>query len=139
MGKSMTIGAISVVVLACVCVTQAEGAPGDLNCDTTVNGLDVSAFVLALIDPSGYEAAYPCGAGSSDLDCGEETDTDDIPLFVDCVLGGVCDPCGVVIETVIVGNPGNPGEQSRIQNGDHTFYGGVAYTYSIGKYEVTAG
>jgi formylglycine-generating enzyme required for sulfatase activity len=45
----------------------------------------------------------------------------------------------VTIETVAVGNPGNPGEQSRIPSGDQTFYGGVAYTYAIGKYEVTAG
>jgi formylglycine-generating enzyme required for sulfatase activity len=45
----------------------------------------------------------------------------------------------VVIETVSVGNPGNAGEQSRIQNGDATFYGGVAYTFWIGKFEVTAG
>jgi formylglycine-generating enzyme required for sulfatase activity len=45
----------------------------------------------------------------------------------------------VVIETAPVGNPGNPGEQSRLANSDPTFYGGVAYTFSIGKYEVTAG
>jgi hypothetical protein len=53
---------------------------------------------------------------------------------------GASDPrAGETIETVAVGNPGNPGEQSRIPSGDQTFYGGVAYTYAIGKYEVTAG
>jgi formylglycine-generating enzyme required for sulfatase activity len=45
----------------------------------------------------------------------------------------------VAIEIVVVGNPGNPGEQSRLPSGDPTFYGGVAYTYAIGVYEVTAG
>ena len=43
------------------------------------------------------------------------------------------------LETVIVGNAGNVGEQSLIANGDTTYYGGVGYTYDIGKYEVTAG
>ena len=37
----------------------------------------------------------------------------------------------VVIDTVPVGNPGNAA--------DTTGYGSVAYSYSIGKYEVTAG
>jgi sulfatase modifying factor 1 len=45
----------------------------------------------------------------------------------------------VAMETVAVGNPGNPGEQSRLSNSDPSFYGGVAYTFWIGKYEVTAG
>jgi formylglycine-generating enzyme required for sulfatase activity len=39
----------------------------------------------------------------------------------------------VHIETVLVGNPGNPDDI----HGDG--YGGVGYTYAIGKYEVTAG
>lgn len=44
----------------------------------------------------------------------------------------------ISIETVTIGNPGNPGEQSRLQHADPTFYGGVEHTYRIGKYEVTA-
>jgi formylglycine-generating enzyme required for sulfatase activity len=58
------------------------------------------------------------------------------------VLGGVFVAqarAQVVIETVPVGNSGNPGEQSRLAQGDPTFYGGVAYTFWIGKFEVTAG
>jgi formylglycine-generating enzyme required for sulfatase activity len=67
-----------------------------------------------------------------------------IPVVISGVLGGVLTLVGaavasVAIETVTVGNPGNPGEQSRLPQGDPTFYGGVAYTYAIGKYEVTAG
>jgi formylglycine-generating enzyme required for sulfatase activity len=60
------------------------------------------------------------------------------------VLVGVCAARAagaqpVAIETVPVGNPGNPGEQSRIASGDPTFYGGVAYRYGIATHEVTAG
>jgi formylglycine-generating enzyme required for sulfatase activity len=57
----------------------------------------------------------------------------DISHFVDCVLTGNCDHCPVVIDTVTVGNSGNPDDT----HGDG--YGGVDYTYNIGKYEVTAG
>ncbi len=42
------------------------------------------------------------------------------------------DTC-VVIDTVTVGNAGNVGDTH------HSGYGDVAYTYNIGKYEVTAG
>jgi formylglycine-generating enzyme required for sulfatase activity len=45
----------------------------------------------------------------------------------------------VVIETVIVDNPGNPGEQSRLPNSDPTFYGAVAHTFWMGRFEVTTG
>ncbi len=40
----------------------------------------------------------------------------------------------VVIETVVVGNPGNAGD-ARLQGN----FGAVAYVYAIGKYEVTVG
>jgi hypothetical protein len=33
---------------------------GDLNCDGMLNGYDIDAFVLALTNPAGYQAAYPC-------------------------------------------------------------------------------
>jgi len=42
------------------------------------------------------------------------------------------------LQFVTVGNPGNPGEQSRLAAyGDTTYYGSVADPYLIGKYEVT--
>jgi sulfatase modifying factor 1 len=44
----------------------------------------------------------------------------------------------VTIDLVPVGNPGNTADTYRMQDGT-TGYGSVAYTYSIGKYEVTAG
>jgi hypothetical protein len=41
-------------------------------------------------------------------------------------------------DTVSVGNPGNPGD-TRYPSGGVPSFGGVDYTYNIGKYEVTAG
>jgi formylglycine-generating enzyme required for sulfatase activity len=84
------------VVIAATGLAQAQVSPGDMNCDGTVNALDV-------------------------------------PLFVECVLTGNCNHCGVVIDTVTVGNPGNADDPLI------GLYGGVGYTYNIGKYEVTAG
>jgi len=96
MRKCMTIAAVAAVIFAGISGAQAQVSPGDMNCDGTVDGLD-------------------------------------IPLFVDCVLNGNCDHCGVVIDTITAGNPGNAND--TLSDG----YGGVAYTYNIGKYEVTAG
>jgi formylglycine-generating enzyme len=44
----------------------------------------------------------------------------------------------VIIETVPVGIPGNPGD-TRYSGGGVPSFGGVGYTYNIGKYEVTTG
>jgi len=41
------------------------------------------------------------------------------------------------IDFVNIGNAGNAGEQSALEDGDTTCYGGVSYNYRIGKYEVT--
>jgi formylglycine-generating enzyme required for sulfatase activity len=77
------------------------------------------------------------GVGCGPFDCDSDLDVDVVD-FAGFQIDFGSSP-QVVIETVTVGNPGNPGEQSRIPNGDHNSYGGVAYTYSIGTYEVTAG
>jgi formylglycine-generating enzyme required for sulfatase activity len=45
----------------------------------------------------------------------------------------------LVIETVPVGNPGNPGDRRPMTRDGTTGYGRVDYVYNIGKYEVTAG
>jgi formylglycine-generating enzyme required for sulfatase activity len=44
----------------------------------------------------------------------------------------------IVIDTVPVGNPGNAGD-TRYPSGGVSSFGGVAYAYNIGKYEVTTG
>ena len=43
---------------------------------------------------------------------------------------------GITIETVPVGNPGNAPD-AEVMNDGTTGYGGVAYTYNVGKYEVS--
>ena len=57
-----------------------------------------------------------------------------LALMVDIAAPGTDARAVVSIETVTVGNPGNPGESQF----DGTF-GGVDYVYRIGKYEITAG
>lgn len=56
---------------------------GNLNCDDAIDGRDVSAFVLALVDPAGYAAAYPaCHRTLADCNGDGLVDTADIAPFV---------------------------------------------------------
>ncbi|MHC4063105.1 MAG: formylglycine-generating enzyme family protein [Planctomycetota bacterium] len=84
-------------------------------CDNTPPGMAVDAEGRPL--------------GDIDKDC--DTDLEDYALFQQGFTGPLA-PL-VVIVTAPVGNPGNADDT----HGDG--YGGVAYTYNIGKYEVTAG
>ncbi|UCC32506.1 MAG: hypothetical protein JSU86_09525 [Phycisphaerales bacterium] len=59
-------------------------------------------------------------------------------LVVACILiCGVTARAEVVIERVVVGDPGNTPDDEVMSTDGTTGYGGVAYTYNIGKYEVT--
>ncbi|TWT41671.1 Endo-1,4-beta-xylanase Z precursor [Phycisphaerae bacterium RAS1] len=61
---------------------------GDLNCDGDVNILDVNAFVLALIDAAGYEAAFPlCDRSLADTNLDGEVNVLDINAFVELIAG----------------------------------------------------
>jgi len=63
--------------------------PGDLNCDGVVDAADVGAFVMALIDPTGYPAAFPgCPWLGADLNNDGAVDFEDINPFVE-VLSAV--------------------------------------------------
>jgi hypothetical protein len=62
---------------------QVMVGPGDLNCDGTVNGADIDAFVLALTDPAGYAAAYPaCDIKNGDCNSDGTINGLDIDPFV---------------------------------------------------------
>jgi len=62
-------------------------ATGDMNCDCHVNGLDVQAFVLALLDPTGYATAHPgCNRLLGDLNADSAVTTADVPPFVALLL-----------------------------------------------------
>ncbi len=61
---------------------------GDLNCDGLVNNGDIDAFVLAITDPVGYDAAYPaCDRDLADCNDDGSINNGDIDAFVS-LLGG---------------------------------------------------
>ncbi|MGH6962346.1 MAG: hypothetical protein ACREE7_17835, partial [Dongiaceae bacterium] len=63
----------------------------DLNCDGLVNNFDVDPFVLAVLNPAGYEAAYPdCDIANGDINHDGATNNFDIDPFVQCLLSGGC-------------------------------------------------
>jgi hypothetical protein len=65
-----------------------ELAPGDLNCDSTVNAFDIDPFVLALTDPAGYAAAWPdCDYRLADCNADGYVNAFDIDPFVALLLG----------------------------------------------------
>ena len=62
---------------------------GDANCDGVVNLFDIDPFVLAMSDPSGYEAAYPdCDRMLADTDGDGSVSNFDIDPFVATLVGG---------------------------------------------------
>jgi hypothetical protein len=67
---------------------------GDLNCDCAVNVFDIDPFVLALVDPAGYAAAFPdCDRMLADVNCDGYVNAFDIDPFVQCLTAGDCPPC----------------------------------------------
>lgn len=71
--------------IAQITLVPAE-MPGDMNCDGAVNEADIPAFVLALLDPAAYSAAYPgCDPTRADLNTDGESDALDLQPFVDAM------------------------------------------------------
>jgi len=61
---------------------------GDMNCDCNVNGLDIAAFVQALLDPQGYATTHVgCSILLGDLTDDGNVDESDIGPMVDLLLG----------------------------------------------------
>ena len=61
--------------------------PGDMNCDAVLSPADIPAFVLALIDPAGYAAAFPdCFIDNGDMNGDDRVDGADVPMFVASIL-----------------------------------------------------
>lgn len=57
--------------------------PGDTNCDGLVNNFDINAFVLAITNPTDYQAAYPeCNVNNADVSGDGRVDNFDIDPFV---------------------------------------------------------
>ncbi len=59
---------------------------GDMNCDDVLDEGDVAPFVLSLVDPAAYEAAFDCNILRADLSGDGEADGRDIRGFVDALV-----------------------------------------------------
>ena len=60
------------------------GLCGDLNCDGSINSLDIDPFVLALADEEDYHSAYPeCNYHVADVNCDGSVNSLDIDPFVE--------------------------------------------------------
>ncbi|MGD8453858.1 MAG: C25 family cysteine peptidase [Phycisphaerae bacterium] len=63
-------------------------APGDLNCDFTVDNFDIGAFVLAVTNPDAYAAAFPdCNRMLADINGDGAVNNFDIGPFTDLLTG----------------------------------------------------
>ncbi len=60
---------------------------GDANCDGVLDGRDVHAFALAMLDSSAHDSAYPgCDSLHADIDGDQMLTSADIETFVDALL-----------------------------------------------------
>lgn len=61
--------------------------PGDMDCNEFINGRDIAAFALAIVDPAAYETAYPdCDVLNADLSGDYEADALDVAPFIEALL-----------------------------------------------------
>ncbi|MCH8808133.1 MAG: hypothetical protein IH986_18875, partial [Planctomycetes bacterium] len=61
---------------------------GDLNCDGTVNALDIAPFLLALFDPAQYPIQYPnCLINNADINGDGLVNAEDIEGFILLLFG----------------------------------------------------
>ncbi len=106
--------------------------------DSDGDGVDDEFDVCNNTPPGTAVDAEGRPLGDIDPDC--DTDLEDYALFQQGFTGPLA---YVVIDTVLVGNPGNAGEDSGdcVSNGYGPCRecGAVDYVYNIGTYEVTAG
>ncbi|MBN2446158.1 MAG: hypothetical protein JXO22_05510 [Phycisphaerae bacterium] len=67
---------------------ESSFATGDLNCDGVTDVFDIDAFVMAIIDPGDYAAAYPdCDFMLADCNADDAADVFDIDCFVALIVG----------------------------------------------------
>jgi hypothetical protein len=72
-------------------VTPFPRIPGDADCDGHLDGGDIDAFLLALLDPNAYGAAHPnCNIRNNDSNNDGPVNLADVAPFVNCILTGVC-------------------------------------------------
>jgi hypothetical protein len=63
-------------------------APGDMNCDGSVNAGDIAGFVQAITSDEAYSLANPsCNITNADMNDDQYQDLSDLPGFVSALLG----------------------------------------------------
>ena len=61
---------------------------GDMNCDATVNALDIEPFLVALFDPANYVGRYPdCNILLADVNEDGAINAGDIEPFIELLFG----------------------------------------------------
>ena len=66
-----------------------DATAGDLNCDGSLNSLDIDPFVLALTDSDEYGVQHPdCDVNNADCNEDGSINSLDIDPFVDLLTGG---------------------------------------------------
>lgn len=67
-------------------VIVVERPRGDVNCDGGIDNFDIDPFVVALVDPVGYDNQYPdCDASLADVNRDGRVDNFDVDPFVDAL------------------------------------------------------
>lgn len=75
-------GGVAMSPIAHLRMIPYECASGDMNCDGELNGLDVEAFLLAVVDPSAYSAQYAgCDRLQGDFNADGNLDASDLSSF----------------------------------------------------------
>ena len=73
---------------ASVTFTWNAGLVGDMNDDGVVDGVDIAPFVLALLDRTGYETAYPgCRWYDADCNCDGLVNEADVQALINALIG----------------------------------------------------
>lgn len=85
--RSPIITSFMIIVGQLALAGVARGGSGDLDCSGDLTVGDVGPFVLALVDPAGYAAAYPgCDISQADMNLDGLEDGADIGPFVAALL-----------------------------------------------------
>ena len=98
--RAATCGILASLIV-CLIAEPLPAIPGDLDCSNVVDTADIAPFVLALIDPAGYQAQFPgCDIHNADLNADGDEDGRDISLFVAALLNAAGGP----VATELAGN-----------------------------------
>lgn len=88
-GHNSDLGSIIIAVPACTCSAPPPVLCGDANCDGLVNTFDIDPFIMALVDPVGWQQQYPdCNILLLDFNRDGMVNALDISGFLAALFGG---------------------------------------------------